>query len=282
MGGIKQYHVLSGESFIYKAEYEKIRKIDIMRNLIQNELNEAKAFMLDIDGDELPVLSLRNAALVEAMIQNDSAYLKSTVENQRPTYKTNGEMEYIGSTAYWMTKLKQILVDEQSVDVSFEDVIKNAVIAVDRDNSTHLNADGVGRRELTERIISEKPNLLHYLRQPDETNLKLVKIISEKTNASKRARKNLSFASKFCHYACFYLFEGTQEQDNYSIYDYVAKKALPKYMSKYGYLKGEESRLEDYAFYRNVVDDIIAKSKSNISRNGFDHILWYYFKGRLQ
>lgn len=247
-----------------------------MTNLIQNELNEAKAFMLDIGGDGLPVLSLRNAALVEAMIQNDSAYLKSTDEKQGPTYK------YSGSTAYWMTKLKQILIDEQSVDVSFEDVIKNAVIAVDRDNSTHLNADGVGRRELTERIISEKPNLLHYLRQPDETNLKLVKIISEKTNASKRARKNLSFASKFCHYACFYLFEGTQEQDNYPIYDYVAQKALPKYMSKYGYLKGEESRLEDYTFYRNVIDDIIAKSKSNISRNGFDHILWYYFKGRLQ
>ena len=34
-----------------------------------------------------------------------------------------------------------------------------------------------------------------------------------------------------------------------------------------------------FSDFQKVVDEIIKASDSKISRNGFDHLLWYYFKG---
>jgi hypothetical protein len=252
-------------------------------NLIQTELKNAESKMLAvIPGTDLVLLSPDNVAIVEAMIQNDSAYLKSSDKSAKP------KGQYGGSTAYWMTLLKSILINSESCNIKYEDIIAGAVAAVDRENSTHLNADGVGRKEITERIVSiNRQCLVYYLKEPDASKLELVRIIAEETNPIGvdkngkvyRRRRNLSFASKFCHYACFYLFEGQPEQDNYSIYDNVLKKAMPKYIKHYGV---EKRNLDDYAEYRKTVDDIITKaSKKQISRNGFDHLLWYYFKGRI-
>lgn len=42
-----------------------------------------------------------------------------------------------------------------------------------------------------------------------------------------------SFASKFCHYTCFCLFEDEEEQDNYSNYDSVVRKMLPEYIKHF-------------------------------------------------
>ena len=36
-----------------------------------------------------------------------------------------------------------------------------------------------------------------------------------------------------------------------------------------------------YDEYQKAVADIIRVSNSNVSRNGFDHLLWYYHKGRI-
>ena len=68
--------------------------------------------------------------------------------------------------------------------------------------------------------------------------------------------------------------------DNYSIYDNVVKKVLPRYADKYK-VDYSNKDLNDYREYRKIVDEIISKSNSNISRNGFDHLLWYYHKGRI-
>jgi len=91
--------------------------------------------------------------------------------------------------------------------------------------------DGVGRDEITARICDiPVEKLLNYLKNPHGTKYKLLDIIAKKTGATIRPRENKSFASKFCHYACFYLFEGMDEQDNYSIYDSILKNALPLYI----------------------------------------------------
>lgn len=249
-----------------------------MPNQIQKELELSKQKLLKtIKGTNsvLVELSLDNVAVVEAMIQNDSAYLKSADKNATPQYNTKGKIVYAGSTAYWMNQLKEILVDKKNAD-KFESVIAAAVCAVDRENSTHLNADKCGREEITNRILNESPQgLMEKLKVAD---LGLIDIISAKTKAKTRARTNLSFASKFCHYACFYLFEGSPEQDNYSIYDNIVKKALPSYVD---YYKLTLRNLDDYDAYQKTIDEIIAASHSEISRNGFDHLLWYYFKGRI-
>ena len=57
-------------------------------------------------------------------------------------------------------------------------------------------------------------------------------------------------------------------------------KALPKYIEHYK-INIKEKDLKDYATYRKAVDKVINKAGKQISRNGFDHLLWYYFKGRL-
>lgn len=254
-------------------------------NLIVKEYGASRAFMFDTifqtDGFPLVAITQRNVALAEAMILNDSAYLKSSDVGAGPQFKKSGEIKYGGSTAYWMTKLKRVLIDQELVDESeYRRRVFGAVAAVDRDNSTHLNADGVGRDEIAERLLAiPASRLLDCLKYPDETNLYLIKYLSEKTHAEKRARENQSFASKFCHYACFYFFEGTAEQDNYSIYDNVMCKTVPLYLDHFGLNRFDLSRYDEY---RRAVDSVIDAAGNAVSRNGFDHLLWYYFKGRMQ
>ena len=55
---------------------------------IDRELNAAQNYMLKkINGTGLVALSFENMALVEAMIQKDSAYLKSSDEKEKPVVK---------------------------------------------------------------------------------------------------------------------------------------------------------------------------------------------------
>ncbi len=93
--------------------------------------------------------------------------------------------------------------------------------------------------------------LIESLKNPDYKDMKLIREISRITSAERRARTNPSFASKFCHYAWFYIFEGTEHQDNYLIYNGILKAVLPLYLEYFG------------------IDQ------------KFDHLLWYYHKGRL-
>lgn len=245
-------------------------------NQIQKELKLSKEKLLKTFSDvpDLVELSIENVAIVEAMIQNDSAYIKSGSKEAVPTHKKDGSVQYGGSTAYWMTQLKIFLEQNKHPQFTYGEIISKAVETVDRENSTHLNADKIGRKEITNRILNIK-NLKNKLKN---ANLDLIETISAKTSAKTRARVNLSFASKFCHYACFYLFEGLPEQDNYSIYDNVVKKVLQKYVNYY-HLPTRD--LDNYKNYQKTIDEIITQSKSHISRNGFDHLLWYYFKGRI-
>ncbi|MDR0933025.1 MAG: hypothetical protein LBM70_08425 [Victivallales bacterium] len=240
----------------------------------------------------LPKLSRDNVAKVEAMFKHDQKYSRSSDPNAGPADKP----KYSGSVAYWMKELTDALKSNKS-EVEIHKAIEEAVVSVDRDNSTHLDADKTseyngGRKELTERIFNVKEHLRYYLEKPVESDFELIKIISEKTSAPdpKRSRENLSFASKFCHYACFYMFEGEPEQDNYSILDSVVIKVLPDYIEYFGVKKSDFTssssnfkgkKYEYYKIYQKTIDEIIEKSGGEISRNGFDHLLWYYFKDPL-
>ncbi len=222
-----------------------------------------------------------SVAIVEAMIRNDSAYIHSTDVNACPVYKRNGEEKYGGSSAYWMTKLKKILLDNKPDDAyTYEEIIKGAVNAVDRENSTHLNADNCGRQEIKNRICQfDRKEFIKCLKDPDYKNMELIVEISRITSAADKARCNQSFASKFCHYACFFIFEGTEYQDNYSIYDRILKTVLPWYLEYFEI--NHDYNLDDYKEYRKAVDSIREAAGIEISRNGFDHLLWYYHKGRI-
>ncbi len=252
-------------------------------NTIHKELLLAQKKMIKtikVFGRELVVLSRDNVAKVEAMICNDSSYLQTSNKEAKPEISSNGKLKYGGSSAYWMSQLKQVLIHgKKKLEYTYAEIIEHAVEAVDRENSTHLNSDHVGRAEIVERIVSlKKSELLECLRNPDYKDMKLFRLIADKTSAEYKARTNQSFASKFCHYACFYVFEDTQYQDNYMIYDSILKKVLPWYLEYYGI---ERYDLSDYANYRKAVDRIREASGIEISRNGLDHLLWYYHKGRI-
>ena len=250
----------------------------------QKAANEIK-FKFTKNDNGLVALTPDNVAIVEVMIKNNSEYLKSSDPDAVPIESPKSK-EYLGSTAYWMTQLKKFINDKRDDDY-YKVIIRKAVAAVDRENSTHLNADGVGRDQISERIIAifEENNLSELLRTPETNGFSLIEKIAKETkpDTQHNARVNLSFASKFCHYACFYLFDGKEEQDNFPIYDNVLQYAIKKYDPQFkAFDKNSGNAAEYYKKYRETVDTIIREQASNkISRNGFDHLLWYYYKGRM-
>ena len=233
----------------------------------------------DFEGMKIVKLTTDNIARVEAMIMTDSGYAKSGDVNAGPTRKKNGREDYPGSTAYWMTQLKNEI--ESADDSRLKEIINHAVSAVDKENSTHINSDGVGREQLTKRIFDRARSLKETLSDVDK-GVKFIEELAAKTTVSDgkhKARVNLSFASKFAHYACLYLFEeGDARRDNFSIYDNVLNKALPIYLKKYD-LAGYKPN--DYQGYYECIGRIIEKCGESLSRNGFDHLVWYYYKARL-
>lgn len=257
---------------------------------IRDEFESSKKYMLETKkpfvskrGTKITLveLTLDNVAKVEAMIRNDSSYIKSFDINAGPTKNKNCKEVYSGSTAYWMTMLKYV-IEGKECNFTYEYIIPKVVRSIDRENSTHLNSDGCGIGEISKRIIAlGKDKLIDSLKKGDlEVFEEIQRVTDPNKNGDKKnkGRKNTSFASKFCHYACFFLFEEDELRDKYSIYDNVIVSVLPYYMEMYDVDNSDS--LTDYSFYRKVIDSIRGKTKDKISRNGFDHLLWYYHKGR--
>lgn len=280
-------------------------------------------------------ITFENVAIIEAMISYDSKYtragdprsvpdkkwlkefkdkLDKTPEAHEPLgqnspdlleYNFNG---YRGSSAFWMHRLGEYYGYNYGNEFNGFDSVKdypwyyrfliyNAVCAVDAENSTHINADKVGRKQITDRIVKYKNDLLELLK--DTKNYPLIETLSEETlpkleaGNTNPARKNFSFATKFCHYACFYIFENkdVEYRDSYSIYDYIVSNALTTY---YDYKESQQKNnsengeffVEKYRHYQRFIDELRtkaaekAKESNPVSRNGFDHLLWYYYKGK--
>lgn len=262
-------------------------------SLMQNESIASKKYLLETENivfnkreNKVVKLTSDNVARVEAMIRTDSDYKDSSDINKKILIDKNGKVKYIGSSSYWLRQLKELLDSSEiqsSEGFTYEQVIGNLVIAIDNENSTHLNSDNVGRQAVKNKIISiSKNQLIEYLKYPNE-KYELVNIIQ--TPKENGERNHLSFATKFCHYTCQYLFKDQEIEDNYSIYDNVLKKALPKYIKRYLNEDVDSKEYEnDYCLYMRYIDRIRNEAeklyKIKISRNGFDHLLWYYHKGR--
>jgi len=281
---------------------------------IEREMMLASAF-LETDDNGNVKITLDNVAKIEAMISYDSKYSRAGnpyskpdvkwLEQRKKNFRPMGDYKgYRGSSAFWMKRIGDYLYDN-SVEDNFKDIkdpkayyeflVYNAVCAVDAENSTHINADSVGREQLTSRIVSLDKDFLTQLK--DTKDYPLIRLLSKQTEPKGKtyklktgevkivpSRENFSFATKFCHYACFLIFEenDTEYRDSYSIYDYVVSNALKEH---YGFVDMERDSLvmsndfyvEKYRNYQRKVDDIRGDV---VSRNGFDHLIWYYYKGR--
>ena len=231
---------------------------------------------------EIVKLSFDNVARVEAMIRTDSDYKDSLNKNSGLVIDRKGNIKHIGSSSYWLEQLKK-LINNDKIVYSYEQIINNIIKAIDNENSTHLNSDNIGRESVKKRILNISINdLVNYLKYPGN-EYKLISIIQ--TPQVEGEKNHLSFATKFCHYCSISLFKGEKYEDNYSIYDNVIKTSLPLYIKRYLNIDVDVKEYDnDYLKYISYIDMIRKQASKEydkiISRNGFDHLIWYYHKGK--
>ena len=189
---------------------------------IRREREAAGKYKLESikDAPHLVALTEDNVARVEAMIQTDSNYRTSSKDKEK--------------SPYWILKMRNFLKSGSCDQKLKKEIIDKIVELLDKENSTHLEADKVGRREMSSRIRNWD-GLWESLENRNR-GFQLIDHLSEPTHpeeSGRRSRRNISFASKFCHFSCFYIFEGKDAQDNFSIYDGVVARALPAYLDYY-------------------------------------------------
>lgn len=241
-------------------------------NLIQQEALSSQEFDFERDDNGLVKLTLRNVALAEAIVRADSRYAKTWDKTQRYEKGKNP-----GSTAFWMTEWKKSW-DGRS-ECTRDDILMGAIQAINRENSTRLAKDERGMKSIFEKLKNfSDDEVKEHLQHPRQYKYKLLEEIAKAPDVE-GGKRHLSFASKFCHYACFFMFEGEDAQDNYSIYDSVVKKAVPKYLEAYG-IPFQNDDFKEYSDYQNAIDALREKAGAAISRNGFDHLIWYSYKGK--
>lgn len=86
---------------------------------IKEKSEKSKQYMLktvEQHGEKIVDLTSDNVARVEAMIQNDSAYIRAFDKHAGPERyqrKQTEEFKYGGSTAYWVMQLKEVLIIER-------------------------------------------------------------------------------------------------------------------------------------------------------------------------
>lgn len=250
---------------------------------------------------EMPALTRKNADFIEAIVRLDSNYKKDFDETQGPIYKLNKiDEKYHGSISYWFNEMKKSNTD-------FQKCVLGAVTAIDSTNSTHLNVSKNGRLEMAKKICdccSNYTDLKEELEVPFNPSNKehiLSKMSSNIPDKNKKARFNLSFASKFCSYASYFLGLDV----DYSKYDTIVSEALPEYVLFYLGEKRKKNyyvidvyqrrsmnveqiyqqKLQKYKHYSEDIKRIIDALKNEekpieISKDEFDHIVWYGNKGR--
>ena len=252
-----------------------------------------------VTGFEIAALTKKNSNFIEAVLKLDSNYRKEQkavppddrfVLNE---HACNSNGLYCGSTKFWFNEMTN-----SNSDYSYKECVLGAVISIDRSNSTHLETTENGRKKMARRIVKRCPNideLIDCLSTPfkaDDSHL--ISCMLRKGLKSIKDGSDmyyLSFASKFCSYASTFL----NLQTDYSKYDNVVAKALPVYYQAYcnknvrttEFLVDNSTsdkyhnRLSVYEKYSDTIAVIInAIGKSDrLSRDEFDHIIWYGMKG---
>ena len=222
---------------------------------------------VEFEGHTLVELTRRNVGCIEAMIATDSAYRLSGSKQAGPVTNRRGKIIYPGSSAYWITRMSEEFTREN---------IRQAVETVDRENSTHLNADLVGRNEMVDRLYAiGLDELKKKLWNRDFGVYDILVAPTHPMQEGYKARENVSFAAKFCHYFCLNVFEDQPEADNFSIWDNEVADVLPWYLTYWDIPVPKD--LRNYKDYSDSIDSL--RRKTGVSRNGFDHLLWYFHKG---
>lgn len=231
--------------------------------MILNTLNDSKKYYIKvISGTNLPEITIKNAALVEAMLAFNPKYKKQILGLDGSSSK---------------------MINDCNVDTITIDILRNILKKINSEFSTRLSIKPYQRNifELVANYIFEDIRINTFYERLSEGDSKLVLDISDfiKSISSKHA---ISFASKVCKCFCYWWFKDTKEADNYIIYDSVVRNALKRYLDHFGIT--EKYNLNDYNSYIKCFEKIRTESrlffrqKRKISRNSMDHLLWYLLK----
>lgn len=250
----------------------------------------------------LIVLNKKNANIAQAMMMNNTNLSNINGEGKEPENgfdkeNANGRSnnKYKGSTAYWMKQLKKYLYEKDSVNkYDIETIIEYSVIAVDRENSTHLNVIEDGIKNAKNSILELINNNNKFLADLEKGEYELFDKLSAKQTGKKKNKKTntkidiepISFSSKYCHFAAYYIFDNDEKKkDNYSIYDDILLKNLPFYAEKYlqkDRKKTKKSITKNYKKYSDLIKEIIEKIKKDtneqLTRKDIDCLLWTFHK----
>ncbi len=276
---------------------------------LKNELNST-SFELEYDDEENGIIALttKNVQKVETMLRYNPDYpqfidlgnlkYKNEFENylqqkydkeqnfvkkyliNKGKYEDTKNIKYEYSSVYYIKAL-------ENHKEMYSYLILIILRKINSENSTRVSLEDIG--QIAYKIVnkySDYNKLVDALKEPSKSpkncNYELIRIFCEGLQ-----KRYLSLATKFCHYVSFDLFYGTDDADLYSIYDEVVNNSLKKYTDKYNieFDKKELANLENwdeirnyYCNYQEVIKRIIesyGKSTEIISRNGFDHLIWY-------
>ena len=198
-------------------------------------------FDFDLDTDGNVELSFNNVQRAETIME---IYNKKSIEN-----------------------IRSALIQLRN-NYTYEN-LKNACTIINRENNTHLrNTD---KEAICRRIIRDYPSYTMYENALTSDDHPLIGLIRYRNDIQfETIRDNYSFATKFCHFSCYFLLETDNDRDRYPIYDSVMKK----YIKDVHYVRDDQ--MESYNNYISTIDNII--NNRNISRNGFDHLIWIYYR----
>ena len=150
-------------------------------------------------------------------------------------------------------------------------------------------------------------NFKKYINNPTDNNYEIINIIAKPDLKYKAENFHFSFATKFCRYVCIGLntkrnssgeiININEKADNYYVYDGIIWDNLKYYIQGVNINEFENKILNNklfyeetndkngnincgihYKYYFNLLEKINKNAGQNISRNAFDHIIWYFNK----
>lgn len=225
-------------------------------------------YSLDLDSNGFPQFTEKNITFVKAILRLDSNYRKDFLKNGG-TYT-----QFLKENGFPKTK----------------DELLSVMKSLNKMNSTR--GDVGNSIEVMANYLCDTVDLEKARKRIQEGDLSLV---TELANANKN-RVNISFSSKFCTYCNQICFAG----DAFSKYDQVVAGVLPYYAALYlgekQWVRRKRSGAKEsliirrrndpnwsYELFCDLIGRIIKaineKENHTITRQDFDWLVWYYFKG---
>lgn len=202
----------------------------------------ADPYRFDVDQNDVPLFTDKNIAFVNGMVENDSNYNQTDIDEVRVIFKgmfvgnADHRMACIGRAVYEIdneNSTRLTAVGRYKID----DLMKR--LNLEPLDVTEMPDDGEEKKTITggvlftSQIIAGIENLKERLSVGDD---RLVFEISHasttylnEAHVADANKINFSFATKFCHWTCRYLELG----DKYCIYDNVVASVLPYFVDNY-------------------------------------------------